>query len=445
MQNQSLLKKIIFILILIVIAIGIFFGYNFYQNSKKTLNQTNTTNTDPNRTPFQTRVATGSDIIITDDTSTTTEAINPNTTENVPVAAPKLVQLWKEPVSGFDFITKDIEILPATSTSIVATTSVNKKTTPKNILKNQTFVYLWDRSTGNIYQNLASSTDTERLSILTSPSVEKADFIDDSTILTSELGGNNEDVINSYIKLYKENATSTVFSGTKKRLAISTNNISVLPSLKKMFYLIKGTGQGFISNIDLSSTLRVINTSLTEWIPQYVNKSTVAITTKPSAYFKGYLFFVNSSGTQDNQYILGDKYAFTTLVSPDGKKVLYNEISDNLLQTSIYDVKSKRITALTQATLSEKCVWADDSSKIYCAIPQQLLLAPYPDAWYQGSTSFSDNIWSINPETGQFTVEIALQDQLTTPIDAYHLKISKDKKYLLFQDKYNLTLWKYTF
>ena len=56
------------------------------------------------------------------------------------MAAPKLVQLWKEPVSGFDFITKDIEILPATSTSIVATTSVNKKTTPKNILKNQTFV-----------------------------------------------------------------------------------------------------------------------------------------------------------------------------------------------------------------------------------------------------------------------------------------------------------------
>jgi Tol biopolymer transport system component len=135
----------------------------------------------------------------------------------------------------------------------------------------------------------------------------------------------------------------------------------------------------------------------------------------------------------------------TTLVSPDAKKVLYNEIVNNLLQTSIYDIKTKKTVSLTQSTLTEKCVWSSDSLKIYCAIPQELALAPYPDAWYQGSTSFSDNIWSINPETGSFAVEIALQDQLLTPIDAYNIKVSKDKKYLLFQDKYTLTLWKYTF
>jgi hypothetical protein len=191
---------------------------------------------------------------------------------------------------------------------------VKVKNTPipkKNILKDQIFAYLWDRSTGNIYQNLASTTNVERLSNFTSPQAEEASFIDATTVLTKELDTNNEDIINSYITLYKETATSTIFTANKKRIFTNTEYISVLPDIKKMFYFLKGSGQGFVSNIDLSSVFRVLNTSLTEWLPQYVNKTTLAVTTKPSAYFKGYLFFVNSSGAQDNQYILGNNISFT--------------------------------------------------------------------------------------------------------------------------------------
>jgi hypothetical protein len=93
--------------------------------------------------------------------------------------------------------------------------------------------------------------------------------------------------------------------------------------------------------------------------------------------------------------------------------------------------------------LADKCTWEPDSALIYCAIPQKLASAAYPDAWYQNQTDFSDNIWSINPETGEFRVVIPLQDQVSTPIDAYNIKISKTKRYLLFQDRYSLTLWKY--
>lgn len=448
-SKQGLLKKLIIALIILVIAAGIYFGITFYNASKNLKQGTNATpNLNPDRTPFQTRTSTSGDIVISSNSNQ--EVTNPSTSTLVlpQLSKPRLIQLWKEPVSGFNFINKDREIIStstATTTiivgsSTVATTTVVYKTI---VVKNQSYVYIWDRATGNIYQNLASTTDVERLSNYTLPGIEEAHFVDAITVLARGLDSSNEAVISTYLQLYRDIATSTLFSAREKNIPIEAKNVSYSNEAKKIFYFIEGTGQGIVANFDLSSFIRTIKTSITEWIPQYVNKATLAATTRPSAYFQGYLFFINNNGTGDNQYILGDKYGFTTLVSPDGKKVLYSEIQEDLLQTSIYDIASKTIVALTQSTISDKCAWTADSKKIYCAIPQQLALAPYPDAWYQGTTSFGDNIWSIDPETGEFDVVVALQDQVTDKIDAYNLKVSADQKYLLFQDKYSLTLWKY--
>lgn len=448
-SKQGLLRKFIIVLIILVIGVGIYFGVTFYKASKNLQQGTGSTpNLNPDRTPFQTRTSTSGEPFITENPSE--EVINPSTSTSPFIATtkPRLMQLWKEPVSGFDFISKDREIIStstATTTVTVgssteATTTIVYKTT---LVKNQSYIYLWDRASGHIYQNLASTTETERLSNHTLPAVEEAHFIDPITVLTRGLDSSNEAVVSTYLQLFRDIATSTLFSAREKNVPINTKTVSYSNDAKKMFYFIEGTGQGVVANFDLSSFLRVIKTPMTEWIPQYVNKTVLAATTRPSAYFQGYLFFINSGGTGDNQYVLGDKYGFNTLVSPDGKKILYSEIDEDLLQTSVYDIASKTFVALTQSTIADKCTWTADSKKIYCAIPQQLPLAPYPDAWYQGLTTFGDNIWSIDPVTGEFDVVIALQDQVTDKIDAYNLKISADQKYLLFQDKYSLTLWKY--
>ena len=439
MKNQKIIKNILIILTLIVVAVGIFFGITFYQASKVTgSTPRGGNNTDLTRTPFQTKVATGSDITIIDTSVKPDEVENPLPILVVEKNIPKLVELWKEPVSGFDFLSKDIQVEATTTkgTSTILTTKT---------IKNQLHIYVWDRATGNIYENLASSTDVSRTSNLTSPGVQEATFISPTTVFTQELDLDNETIIRSYVNLYKETATSTLYTASKKRVFVYADYVSISPENKKMFYTLTNTGKAYVSNLDLSSVLNVLNTNITQWIPQYINKKTLSLTTKPSAYFPGYLFFVNSDGTQENQYILGEKYGLTTLTSPNNTKVLYNEIENDSLFTSIYDTKTKKTVRLTQATLTEKCVWSNDSKKIYCAIPQTLKLAPYPDAWYQGKTEFSDNIWSINPETGKFDIEVALQDQVPQKIDAYNLKISSNKQYLLFQDKYTLHLWKYTF
>lgn len=451
MNNTNPFKKIIYILILLVLAVGIYFGITFYKASQST-KEIQITDPKTGKTSFQQRTGNS-----TDENPqigfTVTESRKPVevASSTLPIKQ-RLVQLWKEPVSGFDFITKDLEI---TSTTTISTStknlSIDEKKAPeqplisykKITLKNQEFIYFWDRATGHVYENIASSSDVFKLSNFTLPRMEEAWFFGSDSILVRGLSSDNENIYSRHIKLYKETSTSTVFTARTSNVNINSKQVAVLPSASKIFYFTNKTGVGYISNPDGTQKNQAISTSLTEWLYQYTNKDTISLATKPSAYFPGYLFFLKTNGKGDNEYVLGEKYGFTTLTSPDATKVLYSEILNNQLETSIYDIKTKQSIRLSQATISEKCTWNKDSTKVFCAIPQKLATAPYPDAWYQNKTSFSDNIWSIDPKTGDFEVIVPLQDQVSTPIDVSSIKISGSEKYLLFQDRYTLTLWKY--
>ena len=437
MQNN--IKKIIVLATIAILGLGIFFGYKFYQASKNPTNAIDkaTQNTDNTRTPFQTRISTSSDI-------TTIIENQKNNVENPTLATtkkPRLIQIWKEPVSGFGFVTKDVQVF-ATSTDN-STSTILKKLTAKNILKNQQYVYFWDRKTGHIYENLASTTEVAKISNYTLPGVEEAFFVDSGSIIIRKLSDDNETITTRYVKLVKEFSSSTTYTTSDKDIDIGSKNIAVSNSAKRIFYFLDKTGKGTLSSLDGEVKTSAINTTLSEWLSQYVNKDLITLTTKPSAYFPGYLFSMRTDGTGKNTYILGDKYGFNTLTSPDGSKVIYSEIINNTLETYIYDIKSKGLKYLRQSTIVDKCTWSADSKKIYCAIPQKLYQYPYPDAWYKNEVSFVDNIWSIDPTTGDFTLVVPIQDQVATLIDVYKITVSPDNKYLLFQDKETLTLWKY--
>ncbi len=437
---QNTFKKIIIILTIIVLIGGVYFGITFYNKSQNPVIDVNgkPVNTDPGRTPFQTRVSTSTGVTTIIEENNTVN--NPTQTTSAQVK-PRLAELWKEPVSGFDFVYKDIEVVSTStsnSTSTVIASIVNKR-----ILKNQEHVYLWDRKTGHIYENLASTTELEKISNYTLPGVEEAFFGDSTTVVARKLEDDNDAISTKYLRLIKEFSTSTVYRAEMRDINIDSSNVSFNSGAKKLFYFLNKTGKGVVSSLDGTVRTSVLNTTISEWLSQYVNKTLIGLVTKPSAYFKGYLFTLNPDGGAKNSYILGEKYGFNALISPDGRKVIYNEILNNTLETFIYDIRSKSNTYLSQATIVDKCTWSTDSKKIYCGIPQRLVQAPYPDAWYMNDIEFSDNIWSIDAATGDFSLVVALQDQVLAPIDVYKIIVSNTGRYLLFQDKNTLNLWKY--
>ena len=88
-------------------------------------------------------------------------------------------------------------------------------------------------------------------------------------------------------------------------------------------------------------------------------------------------------------------------------------------------------------TLPEKCVFSKtDENKIYCAVPISMPSAKYPDEWYQGLISFSDNLWQINVNTGIAKIIFYKSD-----FDITNLFTDKNENYLFFTNKKDSTLW----
>jgi hypothetical protein len=97
---------------------------------------------------------------------------------------------------------------------------------------------------------------------------------------------------------------------------------------------------------------------------------------------------------------------------------------------------------LPLSTLPEKCVWAHKSENTaYCAVPQFILPATYPDDWYKGRVSFTDELWKLDLATGETTFISDLPKESGQSIDAVNLVLSSDDEYITFINKTDLTLW----
>jgi hypothetical protein len=119
--------------------------------------------------------------------------------------------------------------------------------------------------------------------------------------------------------------------------------------------------------------------------------------------------------------------------------VLYG--NDNLY-LGIYNISSKSITDVPLKTLPEKCVWGKNDSAIYCLVPVFVPEERYPDSWYRGEMTFSDQIWKFNVGAGstEFIVN-PLEVEGGEDIDGIKLMLDKDEKYLFFVNKKDSYLW----
>lgn len=78
---------------------------------------------------------------------------------------------------------------------------------------------------------------------------------------------------------------------------------------------------------------------------------------------------------------------------------------------------------------------------IYCAVPQDIAFGDYPDAWYQGLISFTDDFWRINTKTGETRLLARLNELSDESIDVTNPVLSTNEDYLIFNNKKDLSLW----
>lgn len=211
---------------------------------------------------------------------------------------------------------------------------------------------------------------------------------------------------------------------------------------KSFFYLnpISGGVAGITQNFATKAKKQVFDSPLTEWIADYASDAKIGLTTKASGVVPGYSYVIDTK-TSSLSKSIGGKNGLTTLLSPDGKKLLYSESGEGSIGAFMLELATGKITAVSPSTLPEKCVWTKDSTKLYCAAPVKSVSMLYPDDWYKGKRSFDDALWVIDASDYSGNIIYDIFSKKSEKIDATNLSLNAEEDYLGFINKKDGILW----
>lgn len=328
---------------------------------------------------------------------------------------PKLRHLTTAPVAGYDFVDNSKGFV----------------------------VWYVDRATGNVFQTATSSAEVTRITNTTIPKVYEA-YIgkEGTTVILRTL--NSMGAIQTFIGSPKTKTVSTSTDTTKELAGVFTTDVisflAISPTKDRFFGMTGGTtGIGNIYSFTTKSS-NIFSHPLKKWLPQWVNASTIVLTSAPSAKTQNISYLLNPA-TKGFTKLLGPRNGLVVSGSSDATHFLFSENSGNALVFGIYDAKKGTETSISNATIPDKCVWSKKNpSTAYCGFPKSVPTGIFPDDWYQGKTFFDDAIRSIHTDTLRLTTVSDLENG-AGQIDAINLALSSDERYLLFTNKRDLTLW----
>lgn len=358
----------------------------------------------------------------------------------------KIQKVSSFPIAGFGVFMKERfkEITPpAESVTTTPATKTTKLVAPPTEFA-PTLRYV-ERDTGNIYQTFAEKIDERRFSKTIIPKVHEA-YFDNKTesVAMRYLKGDNK-TIETFLGLLPKEFLGADSAGINELkgsfLPDNISDMSVSPDSSKMFYIFN-TGDsavGIALNTITNTKSQIFNSPLTEWLSEWPNSKMITMTTKPSANVPGFMYSINPEKKDFNK-VLGDINGLTTLTSKDGKMILYG---DNNLSLKILNVSDNNSNSLSVRGLPEKCVWNSTNESLYCAVPKSITNTVYPDSWYQGEISFSDEIWKIDVKNGNATIIIdPSSSEGGEEVDAIKLSVDETENYLFFINKKDSYLWK---
>jgi hypothetical protein len=194
---------------------------------------------------------------------------------------------------------------------------------------------------------------------------------------------------------------------------------------------------GVVKSLNSSEAKSIFISSFNEWLPQFVNKTLITMTTYASGLTEGYMYSLDIP-TQKFTKTLGPSTGLTTLTSPDGKSVSVSDSENGQLVLKIIDLTTRTQKILPFTTLSEKCVWYSND-QIYCGVPNTFPQGLYPDDWYKGVLSFSDTLWSYVLSTERAVSVITPAES----VDIFRMEPYAKDENIIIMTKNDYTLWSY--
>lgn len=298
-----------------------------------------------------------------------------------------------------------------------------------------------ERATGHIYEAGATTAGNERISNTTIPKIYEAVWNKSGKEVFARYIKDGQNQIDTFsIKV----ATSSEVSGNPLQGTFFPKNINALainPSGDRVFYILNDSGnaRGFVSRLDGSQKTSVWSSPASGWLASWPNDNIVALVTKPSALASGFLYFLNTK-TEKFERVLGDYKGLNALVSPNRAYVLFSFKENGNQKMSVLELKTGKIFPAPLESFADKCVW-QNNEVVYCGVPKELPEGDFPDVWYQGLISFTDNVWKFDVAAGSANLLIDLEKEGGEVIDVINPQISQSGDIMIFVNKNDLSLW----
>jgi len=301
-----------------------------------------------------------------------------------------------------------------------------------------------ERGVGHIFETNLSTLDKKTISNETRLRIHEAVWGKDGGDVLIRYLDETTNAIRSFLIQLEDGAVGAGgFIPTQGEfLPENITEVALSSDKERLFYLltVNNAAVGTIYRNLNGSQAQIFSSPLSEWLIQWPSDDTITLTTKPSGVVDGVIYSLDVN-TERVTKVLGGVRGLTTLTSPGGDKVLYAETFKSSISLSLYDTDELQSVLLPFGTLPEKCVWASDTITVYCAVPNNVPTGVYPDDWYQGQMSFSDDIWRVNTETFVASRIVSFQNQTRQELDGIRLMLDPSDSVLIFQNKRDLTLW----
>ncbi len=343
--------------------------------------------------------------------------------------APRLVKIAAKPVA------RGAVAIIATTTQTVSLATTTATSTPEYLTTVE--VRYIDRATGNMYSYAALDGETTRLTNRTIPGIQEASWLPNGSLAYARYI--SADTGSEHIETYALPA-----DGSDGRF-LARDLGTIIPRTDGSVFTFTPSSSGSVGTVedpDGSGAATLFSSALSSIVLK--GDTNFSAHTKPSIELPGYAFVVNGE-TGAFTKVVGPMAGLSALIDPAGKQVLYSGFTNGALRLALVNASTREVIALPVQTLAEKCVWTRDSLSAYCAVPVSFPIANLPDAWYQGTVSFTDRIWRIDLTARVATLVADLPDLIEDEqIDAVALTLDPNEGTLVFQNKRDGSLWAYS-
>ncbi|MBP6858157.1 MAG: hypothetical protein KBC11_03170 [Candidatus Pacebacteria bacterium] len=350
--------------------------------------------------------------------------------DNVVSSSSPFKQLTTRPIAGFTVFSK---------TSKITIPPIDPKGKPTVETVTNNFIRYVARQSGFVYE-IKDDGNPLQISNIFIPSIYEAQFADNADTAILRFLKEDGQTIGAYsVPIPPENTDG---SRTQKEGVFLPDNIKSLaisPDTKELVRLTEIQTQGVVttsSSFDKNKKELTIS-PLKEWLLSWPTKD-VYMQSKATGTVDGFLYKIE--GDRRLRRIIGNVKGLTTSVSPSGNFILYSETLGTSFQTKIMNIKTGSIKNTNLSILPEKCTWLQNDDLI-CAGSSSVEQGIYPDVWYAGLISFSDQIYRIYTANNIFDV-LYTGDQGS--FDMTNLSVDENRNLLFFINKRTGILWQFS-